>query len=132
MKQKNVIVDITTSDSEAILNNLVQQMNKTSSYFCRPKRNNLIHPDDGGDSPNRRTIVHTDDRMSSVSSSIKLKYYLQWFLVIFIHFVLFWYLPSKSNNASQSHFYCDSQSGSTVRCNEVSDNIFLICFYLLN
>ena len=129
---KNVKVDIKSKESEGILHNLVEQMNKSSTYFLRPNKTSLIlQPGDGDETP-RRTIVRTDERViSSLNSSIKLKYYLQWFLVFFIHLSVFWYLPSKSNNASQGNFYCNTQDQAKVKCNEVSDNMFLISFYLL-
>ena len=126
-------IDITSKEAEVILRNLVQQMNKSSTYFIRPKTVELMPVNQNqGEYRSRYTEVQTEQRaLSKLSSSIKLKYYLQWFLTIFIHVVLFWYLPSKSNNATQGHYYCDYEIMSNTRCNEVRDNAFLIMFYLL-
>lgn len=100
-------IDITSTEAEIILRNLVQQMNKSSTYFIRPKTVELMPINQNtGEYRSRQTEVQTEERaLSKLSSSIKLKYYLQWFLTIFIHIVLFWYLPSKSNNATQGHYY---------------------------
>lgn len=122
-------VDFASQETKNMLNNLVHQINKTSTYFIKPKNQDLLMSTcNVDDLPEMQESEATT--LSRLNSSIKLKFYLQWFLVLFIHFVVFWFLPSKSNSASQNHFYCDT-AGTDVRCNEVNDNIYLIAFYLL-
>jgi hypothetical protein len=107
-------------------------MNKTGGYFVKSKENLLPSDNPKFESTKPLFFFKSEEKsISSMHSSIRLKYYLQWFLVIFIHFVVFWYLPSKSNNASQGHFYCESDGATNIKCNEVKDNWFLIVFYLL-
>ena len=71
------------------------------------------------------------ESLKNMNVSIKLKYYLQWGLVIFINIVIFWFLPSKSNLAAQNHLYWDTSLKENKKCNEVNDNNYLITFYLL-
>lgn len=105
-------------------------MNKTGAYFVRSRK--TLIPTEASKFENEKPICNKSEErsISSLNSSIRLKYYFQWFLVLFVHFVVFWYLPSKSNNASQGHYYCEADS-KNIKCNEVKDNWSLIIFYLL-
>lgn len=42
--------------------------------------------------------------------SIMLKYYFQIFLLIFIHYLVFWYFPNRGNQQIQKHNYCDFEA----------------------
>ncbi len=58
------------------------------------------------------------------------KLIIHWALILFIHFMLFWYYPISGNNALQGHYYCDLEA-TGVLCNDFSQNWALIVAYLL-
>lgn len=131
---KKKFIDITSRNANTILTNIINQVRhgNTRSYV-KARKSDLI-PNNNNDVDDDDYAAHLNDRnaISSLNTSIRLKYILQWFLVIFVHFVVFWYLPSKSNNTIQGHYYCsDDYQGSKRQCNEVKDNLYLIFFYLL-
>lgn len=61
------------------------------------------------------------------------KYYLQLFLLLFVHAFVFWYFPITGNLKLQNYPYCvTGRSGnSSVNCNEFGENWALVIFYLL-
>jgi hypothetical protein len=63
--------------------------------------------------------------------SIMMKYYFQLFLLIFIHYVTFFYFPNRGNTEIQGHNYCDYGVKNSDQCNEVRLNPNLWWFYLL-
>jgi len=63
--------------------------------------------------------------------TLLLKYYLQLFLLLFIH-SLFWYFPIKTNLGLQNTPFCQFNDPVTGnQCNEVFMNWTLVVFYLL-
>lgn len=69
---------------------------------------------------------------TSFNKTIVIKYYLQLFLLILIHVVIFWYFPIKANVDLQVTAFCDFSDPNTGNsCNEVFMNWTLVMFYLL-
>ena len=71
-------------------------------------------------------------RKTKFNKTIVLKYYLQLFLLVVIHLIVFWYFPIKANKSLQVTPYWDFDDPETGKsCNEVFMNPFLLGFYLL-
>jgi hypothetical protein len=70
--------------------------------------------------------------ITDFNSALVLKYYLQVFLLIVVHALVFWFFPTKVNNTLQGHAYCDYEEPDTSKdCNEVHLNWSLMIFYIL-
>ena len=66
------------------------------------------------------------------NKTLLLKYYLQLFMLVIIHIIVFWYFPIKANKDLQVTPFCqfkDPETGNS--CNEVFMNWTLIIFYLM-
>jgi len=104
---KEISINIRSKSATTILTNLIAQIKNSRSSYVKPKHQNdllpAIYKDIYGEQ--HFTGNFEDSAISSLNSSIRLKYYLQWVLVIFLHFVVFWFLPSKSNYATQQKYY---------------------------
>lgn len=127
-------IDIYSRSANSILQNLIEKIRRGRSSYVKPSDASLIplmYKDNFGEQ--HFSDSHEDSAISNLNTSIRLKYYLQWTLVILVHLITFWYMPSKSNNYSQGHYYCDIEveKNSNLKCNEVRNNVFLIMFYLL-
>ena len=101
-------IDLKSQSANSILYNLVIQIRKNKNLSMIHKQNNLLPNEYNGfySSHDYDEALH-NSTLSSLNTSIRLKFALQWFVVIIIHLMVFWYLPSKSNKTTQEHFYCD-------------------------
>ena len=55
---------------------------------------------------NKNTELQDDEKEITYRQyPIIMKNILQWILLVFVHFGLFWYLPSHSNHQIQNHYY---------------------------
>lgn len=62
------------------------------------------------------------------------KYYLQIFLLLFVHGFVFWYFPITGNMKLQNYPYCVAKTSFTkdkINCNEFGENWALVIFYIL-
>ena len=101
-------IDLNSKSANSILYNLVIQIRHNRNSSIANKQNSLL-PDEynGFFSSHNYDEALRNSTLSSLNTSIRLKFVLQWFLVIIIHLMVFWYLPSKSNMTTQEHYYCD-------------------------
>lgn len=63
--------------------------------------------------------------------AIMMKYYFLLFMLILIHYLVFWYYPNKGNQQIQGNNYCNYNLTNSNHCNEVRMNWALFIFYLL-
>ena len=100
------------------LNNSSNSLLFDHNFINDLKEENIILQDDEKDVTYRRYPV-------------VLKIILQWILIVVVHFGLFWYLPSRTNQQIQNHYYWDSQKVNAHKCNEFDRNPHLVIYYLL-
>ena len=103
-------VDLKSKSASSILSNLIIQIrhNRNSNAVSR-QDSLLLHEHYGFHSSHDYYKALNNSTLSSMNTSIRLKFVLQWFLVIVVHLMVFWYLPSKSNMTTQEHYYCDEK-----------------------
>ncbi len=89
-----------------------------------------------GDSERQEKLMERDheielERQSLTSMNIFKVVYL-WFLLIFIHVFVFWYIPVYANEAILGEIVCDPATlTGRLGCNQFSNNPTLIIFYLI-
>jgi len=50
--------------------------------------------------------VQLELEYTKITFAIVAKYYLQWFLLLVIHLIVFWYFPINGNYALRNEPYC--------------------------
>jgi len=69
---------------------------------------------------------------TKITLAIVSKFYLQWFLLIFVHGLVFWFFPIHGNEKLQNQPYCVKDAEKLgIQCNEFGGNWALIVFYIL-
>lgn len=72
---------------------------------------------------------------TKVTLAMVSKYYLQIFLLLFVHGFVFWYFPITGNIKLQNYPYCVSSTSTNtsdnIACNEFGGNWALVMFYIL-
>jgi hypothetical protein len=98
--------------------NILRKMKKSTRHYGNTSENKDLMMYDGSYSDDEKESSHEFydlETQIDLNETIRLKYYLQWFLVIIVHFIVFWYFPSKSNMLAQNHYYCDPLSDIKIK-----------------
>ena len=59
------------------------------------------------------------------------KYVLHWFMILFTHFMIFWFFPIKGNLNQNGTYECDKDQILANSCNDFMYNGYIILCYIL-
>lgn len=139
---------VTQSKSLTSLNR-ISSFNLNNSFISNYMRNKQRK--DSQDSKQRKSVYGGDKKMGDMlddkeepeeneeislergnsHKAIMMKYYFLLFMLILIHYLVFWYFPNKGNQQIQGNNYCNYNLKNSTHCNEVRMNWALFIFYLL-
>ena len=138
VKRRSTIDLRSPSDAEILKKNFRNTRKALSLHRrhtpIRSTDETLLRPT--GDNSQREEGQEKDDRdlrvqMTDVNYAIITKYYLQWLLLVLVHFFVFWYWPMKGNYQAQGTFLCQRNIANAEKCNDFSTNGYLVTFYIL-
>jgi hypothetical protein len=73
----------------------------------------------------------SDESRTKITTQQKTKYILHMFILVFSHFLIFWYLPITGNITLYNTPLCDMEKYQYYGCRNFHKNVFLRVYYIL-
>ena len=127
------MIDVRNSDIEVIKSNF-RSIRRPKTIARSDDR--IIQPADStyGTKERGESFVYDSElkvQLTDVNYAMVSKYYLQWFMLFLVHFFVFWYWPIRGNRLAQGSDICDPNGANADKCNDFTDNGYLITYYIL-